>query len=263
MADDEWLVTVGEGIMEPLSVAYMFKQLSLRDWVSYSEKFGTPGLLGKTNSAKDSPEWEALETAISEFSTDWAAVTSEGTSIELIEAKGGAGNLPFPPLVDRMDRAISTICRGADLSTMSASQGPGQGASVQGDEGDLLEQDDAAMITETLQQISRIVIRERFGDEQPLAYVQVVVPKKKDNADTRANVTCPCECWRAGRAGMGAVRAGRSPAGQRRRTAHRSSGSTPVRWTTSWPSCPGKRGHELDGQRNLLPGPILRTCIAG
>lgn len=187
MAANEWLVTVGDGILEPLSVAYMFKQLSLKDWVSYNEKFGTPGLLGKTAASKDSPEWDVLVEAVESFSQDFAAVTNEGSSIELITANGGT-SIPFQPLVERMDRAIATICRGADLSTMSAGGGSGQGASLQGGESDLLEQDDAELVSETLQKISRIVIRQLFG-EDPLAFAQIVVPERRDNADFRANVT--------------------------------------------------------------------------
>jgi len=49
MVDREWLVTVGDGIMEACSVAYMFKSLPLKDWLALSEKFGMPGLLGKTD----------------------------------------------------------------------------------------------------------------------------------------------------------------------------------------------------------------------
>ena len=184
MAEHEWIVTVGSGIMEPLAVAYMFKQLSLRDWVAYSEKFGTPGLLGKTSAAKDSPGWNALVDAVEAFGQDWAAVVNTEAQIDLIEAKG-AGSLPFPSLVERMDRAIATICRGADLSTMSAGSGTGQGASLQGDEAELLEQDDCEIVSETLQQISRTVIEYLFGEGvSPLAYLQIVVPKKKSTDDT-------------------------------------------------------------------------------
>lgn len=191
MPENEWLVTVGDGILEPLAVAYMFKQLSLKDWVSYNEKFGTPGVLGKTAAAKDSPEWQALADAVAAFSQDFAAVVNEGSSIDLIKSEGGS-NLPFPPLVERMDRVIATICRGADLSTLSAGGGSGQGASLQGDESDLLEQDDAELISETLQHLSRIVIRFLF-DEDPLAYAQIVVPERRDNADVRENVRIATE----------------------------------------------------------------------
>lgn len=187
MPAERWLVTVGPGILEPLAICYMFKQLSLKDWVSYNERFGTPGLLGKTNAQKDSDAWNVLAEALEAFSADWSAMVNEGSSLELIEAKG-AGSLPFPALVERMDRAIATICRGADLSTMSAGAGAGQGASLQGDEASILEQDDAELVTETLQRLDRLVIAQLFGEE-PLAYVQIQIPQRKDNADTRANLT--------------------------------------------------------------------------
>lgn len=187
MLPGEWLVTVGDGIMEALAVGYMFKQLSLRDWVSYNELFGTPIRLGKTNAQKGSPEWDVMKDALEAIGQDFAALVNGDSSIEFITADG-QGAIPFPALVDRMDRALATICRGADLSTMSAGEGSGQGASLQGDESDLLEQDDAEMISETLQRVDRLVIRHLFG-EDPLAYAQIVVPERTDNADVRANIT--------------------------------------------------------------------------
>lgn len=187
MAAGEWLVTVGPGILEPLSVGWMFKQLSLKDWVSYNESAGTPFRLGKTRAAKGSAEWQVLVDALEEMGQDFSAVVNEGSEISFVGAPNQA-TIPFPALCERMDRAIATICRGADLSTMSAGQGEGQGASLQGNEGDLLEQDDAELISETLAQVSRRVIDYLFGEE-PLAYAQIVVPARKDNADARANIT--------------------------------------------------------------------------
>ena len=185
MAAEEWLVTVGDGILEALAVCYMFKTMSLKDWVAFSEKFGTPGVLGKTNAPKDSPGWTAMEDAVKSFGQDWTAVCNAEGGIELVEAKGGSGSLPFPPLVERMDRAIAAICRGADLSTMSGGHaGGGKGASVQGEESDILEQDDAAHMSETLEKLSRLVIAQLFGNEQPLARLQITIPDKKDTADT-------------------------------------------------------------------------------
>ncbi len=58
MAPGGWLVTVGDGIMEACSVAYVFKHLPLRAWLNYSEKFGTPGILGQTDAALDSRRME-------------------------------------------------------------------------------------------------------------------------------------------------------------------------------------------------------------
>jgi phage gp29-like protein len=185
MPPEQWLVAVNDGIMEACAVAYMFKRLPLQDWLSFTEKFGMPGILGKTPAAHGTTEWTAMETAVGNFMNDWAAVVNQGAEIALVEAKAG-GTLPFEPLIERMDRAIAILWRGADLSTMSAGNGQGQGASVQEGEGDLLEQDDAAWISETLQmQLSRQVIRYHFGDVRPLAYIQI---KTRDDGDTKLDI---------------------------------------------------------------------------
>lgn len=173
-----WLVTVGDGIMEACSVAYMFKHLPLRDWLSSSEKFGMPGIVGCTDAALDSPEWNAFVETIRNFSQDWSAVFNRNNSIELIEPKS-QGEGPFAPLVEKMDRAITTLWRGADLGTMSAHNAAG--ASLQAEESDILEMDDAQMISETLTaQVSRHVLQYHFGDAPQLAYIKIRASDKRD-----------------------------------------------------------------------------------
>jgi hypothetical protein len=164
MKEAEWMVTVGEGIMESCSVSYVFKHLPLKDWLAFSEKFGMPGVLGKTNAAKDSAEWEAMEEAVAAFGQDWAAVCSANDILELVEVKSGGNNLPYPPLVEYCDRAMAARWRGADLSTISQGK-EGVGASLQGDETNLLLEDDARLVTETLNdQVDRHVLEQAFGE---------------------------------------------------------------------------------------------------
>jgi phage gp29-like protein len=178
-----WMITKGDGIMEACSIAYMFKNMPLKDWVSYSDKYGTPGVLGQTNAAKGSEAGDALKAAVASFGQNWSGVVygADGVikePISLITARG-EGALPFPPLVERMDRALASLWRGSDLSTLSANN---QGASVQQDESDILLEDDAAMVSETLQlYIDRWVIWQKFG-VKPLAYSRIVVPESRNAA---------------------------------------------------------------------------------
>jgi phage gp29-like protein len=193
MNDGDWLVTVGEGLMEALSVCFMLKTFSLKDWAAFSEKFGMPGILGKTTASKDSPAWTAMVEAVESFGQEWSAVCNTEGSIDLVKAEGGSGSLPFSPLVEYMDKVIPALCRGADLSTISSgshgSGGQGRGASLQGEESSLLEEDDAEHISETLQEISRQVIEQLFGDDRPLAYLTIVIPEKKDTDDVIKRLT--------------------------------------------------------------------------
>jgi phage gp29-like protein len=164
--------------MEACSVAYIFKHMSLKDWVAFSEKFGLPGLLGKTDAGIDSPEWNAMKDALAGFATDWAAVCNSSASIDLVETKT-QGNQPFEPLVERMDQEMTRLWRGGDLGT--SSQKDSVGATLQGDETAVLETDDAQWISETLNRISEQVLEYTFGPGvECLAYLKITVPEKKN-----------------------------------------------------------------------------------
>jgi phage gp29-like protein len=188
MPPDRWLVTVGAGIMEASSVAYMFKWMPLKDWVNYTEKYGMPGLLGECNGAYGSPEWKAMVTMLQNFGQDWAAVMSLGSKITPINA-AVAGEAPFKPLVDQCDKAMTILWRGSDLGTMSHSgQGQGQGASLQQSETDVMTEDDALWLGETLNtQIVPRILQYTFGTDEALVELRVMTAEKRDkNQDLAA-----------------------------------------------------------------------------
>jgi len=178
----EWMITASDGLMCACSVAYMYKNMPLKDWVIYSERHGMPGMHGQTSAAEGSTEWNALVTALQNFGVDWSMVTNEGVQIDQVDMTS-KGELPYPKLVDRMDRVMSALWRGADLSTLSSGKGDGTGASLQGAETELLEVDDAQMITEILnEQVDKWVIKFTIGDDEALAYIKINTSTKKDTA---------------------------------------------------------------------------------
>lgn len=172
-----WMLAHGDGVMGACSVAWMFKNMPLKAWVTFCEKFGIPGLHAQTSAGEGSKEWDALVSALNGFGEDLAIVTNEGAKIAPL-ATPAAGNQPHPALVDRMDRAISRLWFGGDLATMSA-DGGAVGSQPQSDDLAALQEDDAAMITDTLQEyLDRAVIRQLFGVDEPLAYFQLKLPAR-------------------------------------------------------------------------------------
>lgn len=181
------MVTNGPGLMIGSAIAYMFKRMSLTDWLDYNETFGKPLPVGKTDAAPGSTEWNALGEAVKSIGNGFSAVISRTSEITPLDLKAAAHE-PFQPLVEAMNRALTRMWRGADLGTMSSERGQGQGASLQQDESFLMECDDADTITETLNEnIDRVVIEWAYGvGVEPLAYAKVVVPERKDLAQERA-----------------------------------------------------------------------------
>jgi hypothetical protein len=179
LAPDEWLVCQGDGVGIAAMVAGLAKRLSLQDWLLYSERCGMPGVHATTTAVKSDPAWAALVGSVGSFVREWSIVTSKDVEIKPISL-AATGTLPYPELVRRMDGAIAALYRGADLSTLSADQ---KGASLQGEETDILDADTCEMISEALQQqVEPFVIRWTCGDERPLAYIQIQ-PAGRPNID--------------------------------------------------------------------------------
>jgi phage gp29-like protein len=178
-----WLVTRGLGISIACTVAWAFKHLPLRDWLVYCERHGMPGIEGVTDAAYGSEAWNRMVTAVASAAREFAWVRSRSDEIKTIEF-AASGELPYPALVERMDRALASLWRGADLSTISAGGGTGQGASLQGGEAELIEQDDAQWLSETLNmKVDRLVLDNLYGPETPaLAYVKILSGNKQDVA---------------------------------------------------------------------------------
>lgn len=181
MAPGEWLVTAADPLMIAGSICAFYRGQPLKDWIAFCDKFGIPGVIGSVDGQPGSDAWLAMETAVASIVTDWAAVKSHGDTIELLETKGGAAALPHPPLMAYLDKKIIVLWLGADLATQSAGN-EAVGASLQGDETDTLVEDDAALISETLnEQVDRFVLQWHFGDGvTPLAYFRLQAPKKRN-----------------------------------------------------------------------------------
>jgi len=176
-----WMVSVGEGLMMACSIACLFKQLPLQDWLNYCQRHGTPALLGSSSSERGSDEWSDMLEALEEFSSNSSVLISPTESIRVIE-RGNSSTLPFPRLVEEMTRAIISLWRGGDLSTRSTHYGTG--SSLQQDEALLLETDDSEWISETLNtHLDAWVIRYLFGEKvRPLAKVHLH-NSQKSNVD--------------------------------------------------------------------------------
>ena len=187
MDPSEWMITQGDGLMIACSIGYLAKRGAFNDWLIFSEKFSVPGILGRTNSKKESPEGLAMREAVESFGHDWTGVLygDDGTHakpIDIIQAQGNPTGMPMPAVVERVDRKFAALYRGADLSTMSSVHGEGTGASIQEKEKDILLADDAETISETLAKVSRQVIEWHFGRfVEPLAEIKLLVPSDADD----------------------------------------------------------------------------------
>lgn len=164
-----WLISCGDGLMEATSIAYLFKHLPLRDWLVYCEHNGMPGVRGVTDAIPGTPEWDSAAEAVRSFGAEFHALMSRGTDIQAIDLSS-SGTLPYPQLVERMDRAIATLWRGSSLGSVTDE---GSGISLQQHETDLLEREDVIHLSGILHtQLDPWITRYLFNEE-PRARIQL------------------------------------------------------------------------------------------
>ena len=179
LAPGEWMVSATDlpPLMKATGIAYLYKSMPLRDWLTYCESNGLLYILFKTQADPGSEEWQKCETAVSQLAGIFGAVVSEGTEMERMGA--ASGELPYEKLIERMDRRIAALWRGADLGTISADN---KGASVQQDESRLLLEHDCTFVSNQINcGLGLPYIQYRFGDGvAPLAELKVNMPMDVD-----------------------------------------------------------------------------------
>jgi phage gp29-like protein len=176
-----WLVTAcPDRLAVPSLALYLFKHMPLRDWLIYCHRYVFPGLHGRTAANKGSAEWDDLFAAIAALAPEWSVLTGMDAELKIVDYM--KGELPYDKLVDRCDRRMTAIWRGADLSTMSADNSTG--ASLQQGETDLLTIDDAGMVEGVVnRRLLPFVLRYTLGDGPPLVALSIQTPNPQTKQD--------------------------------------------------------------------------------
>jgi phage gp29-like protein len=105
------------GLLRVLTLPYLFRNYSARDFAEFLEIFGLPIRIGKYAPGTSEPEKLALLNAVVGIGHDAAGIIPDDMMIELVEAtKGGSGD-PFMQMIDWCERSISKAILGGTLTS--------------------------------------------------------------------------------------------------------------------------------------------------
>ena len=196
LEDTGWLVCATDvPLMKACSLCYYLKREAQTDWAVFSQRFGAGFPVLKTSAAQGSDERDKAEAALAEMVQNTGLLIGAQDAVEWLQP-GGQG-APFEAFVSRMDRAMAAVWRGSDLGTLSSQDGAG--ASLQGEESDILDEDDAILIEEALEMaVSRQVIAYYFGSSaMPAATLKFRLPSREQKQSSAqrlreaAEIGCP------------------------------------------------------------------------
>lgn len=172
------------GIMRTCAWMYLFKNYTIKDWVTFSETYGQPLRLGKYSPSASETDKEALLQAVRAIGVEAAGIISRNTEIEFIEATRGSTLNVYESLANFCDAQMSKAILGQTL-TSEAGGSKGQGSYGLGKvhnevRMDLLKADAKALARTITQQLLRPMVGFNFGWERPVPQFRFLVQEPED-----------------------------------------------------------------------------------
>lgn len=113
----------GERTLSRVFWAVTFKKGGLKFWVTFSEKYGIPHLIGKHPRGASQDETDRLADLLENMIQDAIAVIPDDSSVEIQEANKSSSAEIFEKLIDKMNAEISKAILGQTLTTEVGSRG--------------------------------------------------------------------------------------------------------------------------------------------
>lgn len=181
---------VRRGLARTVSVSYMLKSFTLRDWMAGSELTGLPIRVGRYGTNATEGEKQVLRRALANLGSDAAAMIPESMRIEFVErASTGSWHALFKDLADYMDKGISKAVLG-QTATTEGTPGKLGNSDEQADVREDLLRADAKQLSNTLQrQFVEPFVNINYGAQDKYPRIKVFIPDSDDIDALVANIT--------------------------------------------------------------------------
>ncbi len=174
-------IPIRSGFAWIVAWSWVFKQYTLKDWVSFLDIFGMPIRVGKYHPSATADERRKLLSAVSRIAVDAAAIIPESMQIEFLESKGFADK-PFQNMAEYLDKQMSKAILGQTMTTDAQSGGLAQAKVHDEVRIDILE-DDAADAEVTINRdLIAWFVQFNFGAQAKAPYVRFPVAEPQDIA---------------------------------------------------------------------------------
>lgn len=172
------------GLTRPCAYMYLFKNFNIKDWVIFNDLYAVPMRVGKYKPGTGDAEKDALKRAVYSIGTDAAAVISDTTLIELLEAKNRGDASAFQALADFCERSMSKVVLGHTGTVESTAGKLGSEDQAKEVRQDLLEADGEALENTVKFQILKPWVAFNFGPDKgiPIFKLHYEAPEDLEGA---------------------------------------------------------------------------------
>nr|WP_317357921.1 DUF935 family protein [uncultured Tyzzerella sp.] len=107
------------GLLRVVAWMYLFKNYTLKDWVTFIEKYGMPILLGEYDESSSEEDKVALTDALINIGTDSSGIISKATNINVIDNDKKSSADIFEKMARFCDEQVSKAILGQTLTSDS------------------------------------------------------------------------------------------------------------------------------------------------
>lgn len=160
------------GLLRVSAMVYLAKNLSLKDWMIFSEVFGMPVRIARYDPSATSEEKRELLAMMESLGSNAAGVFSRAVELQVFEANRGSSGPPYERLAEFLNREMSKAWLGQTLTTDVSSQRGSLAASAvhQRVRRDILT-DDVRKEGRTIRRdLLTPLVRMKFGDDVPVPF---------------------------------------------------------------------------------------------
>jgi len=105
------------GLLRVTAMAYLAKNLALKDWMIFAEVFGMPVRIARYEPTATAEEKSELLRMLETLGSNAAGVFSRAVELQIIEANRGTAGPPYERLVEFLNREMSKAWLGQTLTT--------------------------------------------------------------------------------------------------------------------------------------------------
>ncbi len=168
------------GLARSVSWAYMFKNYSLKDWVSFLEVYGHPYRIGKYGKNATEADKRRLLNAVYSIGADAAAIIPQDMMIEFVSSEAKSGGDAFQAHAEYFDRAISKAVLGQTTTTDAISGGHAVSQEHNEVRMDIANSDAKQLAKVLNEQLIKPMIDLNFGEQKLYPTISIGNPESED-----------------------------------------------------------------------------------
>jgi Mu-like prophage protein gp29 len=168
------------GILRVVAWMYLFKNYTIKDWVSFAEVFGLPLRLGKYQPGASEADKAALMQALIQIGADAAGMVPDGTSIDFITTQKQDSSDLYENLARYCDEQTSKAILGQTLTSDSGGGSFAQSKTHNEVRHDLTVADCKSLASTIRRDLIRPLVLFNFGEDKRIPYIRYACEESED-----------------------------------------------------------------------------------